>query len=197
MIYEFRHGVALLDPGGVFQRIRKRTSLPMGAATRRAGFFYLYVEMRGLHRNADNPMDRGDRWAVLTGVVAAANHALRCAYLLDGRPYPYIKWLHLATRFSPTAAAVRSEVDDLLVRIVSDRDALCLPEAENAVSQCLRRIRRILIERARTAGIDEPWLTEWWRSIEEARAALDAVAWPSEEHWISDSGKNRFVTGLS
>jgi hypothetical protein len=42
----------------------------------------------------------------------------------------------------------------------------------------MKEIRLALIDAARAAGIDEPWLNQWGLHIDAARAGLQKVRWP-------------------
>lgn len=59
----------------------------------------------------------------------------------------------------------------------SDPAALIGPEKHNDVSMALRRIRAVIVERAKATGIDEEWLTRWWHHLDASAAAFDGVEW--------------------
>jgi len=177
-IYELAHAAPVLDPAGRFAPIGRRARLPMSDSVRRAALMHNYMEMRSCHRSADNPLDRHDEFAALAGVVETIQYALRCALVLDYRPYPYSKWLYVSAAGSPTGRAVVDQVDGILELVRTDRSALRGPERENEVSSRLRQIRSILIDRARATGIDEPWLIRWWCYFDEQKAVFDGIRWP-------------------
>jgi hypothetical protein len=41
----------------------------------------------------------------------------------------------------------------------------------------LRDILAVLIDTARAAGTDEPWLREWYLTIPASRAGIAAIEW--------------------
>ena len=104
----------------------------MREEVRRAWFRYHYVEMRGEHRAADNPIERGDSVAVLQAMTQTLSHALRAAVVLDGQPYPYIKWLAHAAFQTPTGKRLAPRVAELLDCLACD--ALRLPGPEKTTS---------------------------------------------------------------
>lgn len=179
LINELRCAVPLYDPRGSFEKRKQRAQLAVSDAVIRAAFFQCYVEMRACHKSADNPMDRHDSWASLSGVVKTIEYAMKCALILDGRPWPYGKWLHVETRKSPTGQRIIPNVERVLDLLAEGRQSLLGPEKENAISAELRSIRRTLVDQAKRTGIDEPWLDRWWIYIDEARAALGDLAWPA------------------
>ncbi len=177
MINELQSAVALVDPSKAFARCQERAYRPMNESVRRAAFFSCYVEMRACHKSADNPMDRHDAWTALSAVVKTVEYGMKCALILDGHPYPYGKWLYVEAHKSPTGQVIIPCVERILSLLEGGHHALMGPERENAISQELRVIRKNLIEKANQTGIDEPWLNRWWHFIDEARGALETVAW--------------------
>lgn len=177
IINELRCAIALYDPRGSFAEVKRRAQLPVNDAVRRVAFFECYVEMRAAHKSVDNPMDRHDAWATLSGVVGTIQYAMKCALILDGRPWPYGKWLHVETRKCPTGQRIVPSIERVLNLLAEGRQALLGPERENAISKELKIIRSTLVDRARETGIDEPWLNKWWLYIDEARAAVQSVEW--------------------
>ena len=176
-IYELQHGVAVLDPSGRFDAIETRARLPMHEKLRRAALLFNYVEMRSFHRSADNPMDRNDRLSALSSVVETINYTIRCGFVIDGRVFPYSKWLYVAAALSPTGSLVLEGVDRILDLVLSDPTSLMGPEKENAISTQLRHMRAVIVDCAKASGIDEPWLNSWWHFFEAQRAALDDIEW--------------------
>ncbi len=144
---------------------------------RRAALLFNYVEMRGFHRNADNPMDRNDRLSALSSVLETINYSIRCALVIDGRVFPYSKWLYVAAALSPTGSRVLEGVDRILDLVQSDPESLMGPEKENAISTQLRNIRAVIVDCAKGSGIDEPWLDKWWHFFDAQRAAFDGIEW--------------------
>lgn len=177
-IYELQHAVPVLDPSGRFTRIADRARLPMHEALRRAALLFNYVEMRSYHRSADNPMNRNDKLSALSGVIETINYSIRCALVIDGRAFPYTKWLYVAAAGSPTGSLLLEGVDRILHLVQTDATSLMGPEKENAISSQLRQIRAIIVDCAKASGIDEPWLNQWWHFFDAQRTAFDGIEWP-------------------
>ncbi|MFH1005940.1 MAG: DUF4037 domain-containing protein [Candidatus Latescibacterota bacterium] len=176
-IYELQHAVPVLDPSDRFAALRRRAMEPMSESIRRAALMFNYMEMRRFHRSADNPLDRHDELAALSNVVDTINSAIRCAIILDGRAYPYAKWLYVAASGLPMGALVLEQVDHILHLIRTNPSALKGPERDNEISKSLRRMRTAIVDRAKATGIDEPWLTQWWHFFAEQKSVFDGVAW--------------------
>lgn len=177
LIAELRRAAVLADVGNLAGALVAEARRPMPAAVRRAWFCYHYVEMRGFHRNCDNPIERGDALAVLQSLVPVVNHALRAAMVLDGIPYPYIKWLAQAAGTTPTGQRLLPLVHDLLDLLAADVLRRPGPEKGHPLSDKSREIRKVLVESARSVGIDEPWLDRWWEYLPQARERIKAVKW--------------------
>lgn len=120
----------------------------------------------------------GARWQLHQAMTAALSHALRAAMVLDGVPYPYVKWLARAAFAAPTGRRLEPDVTRLLDLLARDALRAPGPEASHPLSHALKTIRGLLIEAAREGGIDEPWLQEWWLSIDRARRGIREVIWP-------------------
>jgi hypothetical protein len=144
---------------------------------RRTLFFYHYVEMRGYHRNLDNPLNRGDRAAVFIALGTTLTHALRAAMVLDGEPPPYEKWLPQAAAGTPTGRIVTRRVNRILT--LAGNGALNLKQGEvrHPVNLELRKIRVDLIAAAHRKGIEADWLHRWWLSIDQARSMRSRARW--------------------
>jgi hypothetical protein len=177
-IYELQHAAAVYDPQGMFTSVGRRACLPMTERLQYAALFFNYLEMRAFHRSVDNPMDRNDRLSALSSVVEAANYALRCSLIVDGKTFPYAKWLYASASLSPAAAPVVQSVDRILDLLQSGPESLRGPERENEISNQLRQIRYFIVDRAKAKGIDQSWLTEWWHFLDTQRTAFDGLAWP-------------------
>jgi hypothetical protein len=176
-IYELAHAVPVLDPAGRFAPLGRRARLPMSDSVRRAALMHNYMEMRSWHRSVDNPLNRHDEFSALAGIIETINYALRCALVLDCRPFPYVKWLYVAAVGSPTGRTIVDHVNGILELLRTDRSALKGPERDNEVSSKLRQIRGILIDKARATGLDEPWLTRWWCFFDEQKVVFDGIQW--------------------
>jgi hypothetical protein len=133
--------------------------------------------MRQAHRALDNPIERGDAPTVLFGVSATIEHALQAALVLEGEPYPYIKWLHHEASRTPTGAVLIPLVRDLLELLAKDMLSYPGPEKDHPLSLKLREIRNVLIAAARGKGIDGMWLEKWWLSIDTVREEITRVTW--------------------
>jgi hypothetical protein len=176
-IAELRNAVILRDCGGAAADMLELARRPMSQDVRRAWACYHYVEMRSDHRACDTPIERGDATALLLATAPLVGNALRCAMVLDGQPYPYIKWLGKAASLTPTGAKVYGKVQDLLAIVAADGLRCPGPEAKHPVSLKVREIRAILMEAARASGIDEGWLTHWWLWMTQAKAGIGDVRW--------------------
>jgi predicted nucleotidyltransferase len=177
LIAELRRAEIIADVENVAADLIASARRPMSGAVREAWFCYHYVEMRGFHRNCDTPIERGDAIALLQGLVPTLNHALRAAMVLDGMPYPYIKWLAQSAATTPTGRRMLPLVYDMLDLLAADALRQPGPEKNHPISLKLREIRRILIDSARAAGVDQPWLDRWWEHLTQARRGIAAVAW--------------------
>jgi predicted nucleotidyltransferase len=177
LIAELRISHLLEDVDGVGGQLIARANQPMSEPVRRAWFCHHYVEMRGFHRNCDNPIERGHAAAVLQGLVPALNHALRAAMVLDCKPYPYIKWLTLAAGQTPTGKRLLPLFEDILDQLTACALRQAGPERSHPISLKLREIRQVLMDAARSAGIDEPWLDRWWEHLTQAKEGVGLVNW--------------------
>jgi hypothetical protein len=178
LISELRYAQAIADPASLATDLLALARQPMRDAVRLTWFRYHYVEMRSDHRTCDNPIDRGDDpVALLIGVANALQHALRAAMVLDGEPYRYSKWLTRMAARTPTGAKVVTLVERATRLIGSGALDLPGPEAQHPLTLQLRLIRQTLIDAAVAAGIDEPWLRQWWLHIDKARRGIDDVTW--------------------
>lgn len=143
----------------------------------RAWFFHQYVEMRGWHRNCDNPIERSDGFAVLQADVPTLNHALRAAMVLDGEPYPYVKWLGQAAGQTPTGREVVAFSRQCLDALSTGALHQGGPEKDHPINTLLSQIRKTLIDAARQGSIREPWLERWREHIGPARDAIRGLVW--------------------
>ncbi len=97
--------------------------------------------------------------------------------ILDGEPYPYEKWLHHFASMTPTGGGVAAGATAILDHLAADALRLKGPANDNPLCQALRAIRMVLVDAARSKGIDEPWLTRWWEHIEQARSTTANLVW--------------------
>jgi predicted nucleotidyltransferase len=176
-IAELRRSRVLCDVEGKANALVSLAQQPMSDAIRLAWFKYHYIEMRGYHRNADNPIERGNAVALLQALVPTLNHALRAALVLDYEPYPYIKWLGHAAERTPTGQRVMPLIKEVLDLLASDALRCGGPERSHPLSLKMREIRQLLIESAHAQGITEPWLDRWWEHITETADDIRKVNW--------------------
>ena len=99
-------------------------------------------------------------------MTATISHALRAAVVLDGEPYPYVKWLAAAAARRPTGARVGALVNELLELLATGALPIPGPEREHPLNVKLRQIRNLLIAAARSRGIDGPWLQRWYLHLD-------------------------------
>ena len=177
LAYEVQSGIVIVDKKGVFEKFKSLANEPLSDRVRYAHFFRNYIEMRASHRSCDNPMERHDHFAMLYNVMDTLKFALQAAFVLDRKPYPYDKWIYAHAHRSETPRALIPGITTIFEQITSGVDAFHGPEKDNKISQELRVIRTILIDKAKEGGIDELWLDKWWRYIEESKRAVQAAHW--------------------
>ncbi len=177
LIHELRRAIVVRDPDGFGRKMIALARRPMRAALRRRLFFYHYVEMRGYHRNLDNPLNRGDRASVLLALGVTLGHALRAAMVLDGAPPPYDKWLPQAAAETPTGRLVVQAFARIMLLVGRGALNRAQDEVRHPVNLELRKIRAGLVDAAHRHGIREPWLGKWYLHIDQARAAGVRARW--------------------
>jgi Domain of unknown function (DUF4037) len=177
LITELRSAQILADPNGRAASLIAVARQPMPEEVRRAWFCYHYVEMRGEHRACDNPIDRGDAVAVLQAMTQTLSHALRAAMVVDGQPYPYVKWLGRAAFRTPTGRRLEPKVTELLDLLAQDALRAPGPEKHHPLTRALREIRSLLVDAAQESGLDAPWLHDWWLFMDQARRGMQEVRW--------------------
>jgi hypothetical protein len=177
IISELRAAQVISDPQKKAMQLITCARNAMPADVREAFFRYHYVEFRGDDRAADNPLARGDPVAALLAQSAALAHALQAAMVLYGEPYPYSKWLHRCALETPTGRALEPRIGEWLCLLAAD--ALRNPAGSNphSLAAKTKEMRLILIDAAKSAGIDEPWLNQWWLHIDTARAGIIDLKW--------------------
>jgi len=177
LIHELRNAVVVRDPGGFGRRMIALARRPMRPALRRTLFFHHYVEMRGCHRNLDNPLNRGDRAAVFVALGTTLTHALRAAMVLDGEPPPYDKWLAHAAAGTPTGRIVVRRFARIMRLVGSGALNRRQAEVRHPVNLELRKIRADLVAAAHRKGIHDAWLGKWYLFIDQARSVRERVRW--------------------
>ena len=176
-IAELRQAEPILTNMGVSEGLIDRVRQPMREEVRRGMLCFHYVEMRGFHRNCDNPMFRGDSAAVLLTLSLTLTETLRCALLIDGEPYPYEKWLRFAAARTPTGIRIIERIDALVDHLSPELLRRAGPEADHPINLALHEMRDVLIEAARASGIDEPWLQLWYLHMAQAREVREQLRW--------------------
>jgi hypothetical protein len=178
LIAELRLARVLEDDLGVGAALVAAARHPIPDDIRHAWFRYHYVEMRGSHRTADNAALRTEPMAVLLTTTPAVAEALRAAMILDREPYPYPKWLPSRAAACPTGSLVAAAGARFLG--VLEAGGLRAPDldGEGTLGEALREMRGILVERARSDGVDGDWLERWWFYIDEAREGVRDCRWP-------------------
>ncbi|MEE8558973.1 MAG: GNAT family N-acetyltransferase, partial [Myxococcota bacterium] len=129
------------------------------------------------HRACHGPTNRGQSIPLLQFATETIGHALRAAIILDGEPYPYDKWLSWAAQRTPAGARVEEGAQGVLELIAEDGLRRPGPESQHPLREGLHRIRQMLIEAAREASIEGPWLEEWWLYLDPAREAIRWTRW--------------------
>jgi hypothetical protein len=178
LIAELRNTCIIYDPRNIAGRLIADASRPMSDTVRRAFFQYHYVEFRGDDRAADHPLDRGDPFATISAQTAGLAHALQAAMVLHGEPYPYSKWLFQHATKTPTGRVIAPLVEQWIDLLGNNTLRDRTPSNTHALARKTKEIRLALIDAARTAGIDGPWLNEWWLHIDASRAGKLKVEWP-------------------
>lgn len=176
-ICELRRAQVLVDRSGFAPELIALANKPMSAEVRRVWAMYHYIEMRSEHRACDTPIERGDATALFLAVGPMISQALRCAMVIDGEPYPYSKWLGKYASQTPTGAKVYAKAQEILDVLAADGLRQPGPEKQHPVSLKAREIRAILVEAARSSGLDEPWLAQWWLWMTQARDAIARTRW--------------------
>jgi hypothetical protein len=177
LIAELSDAVVLSDPAQIATHLLASARKPMPEAVRFAWFRYHYIEMRSEHRGCDGAISRGHPIPLLLTIARTLQHAMQAAMVLDRRPYRYGKWLAWMAEQTPTGAKVVPLVNDVLHLVESGALRHPGPEATHPLTQAIKRIRITLIESACAAGIDAPWLTEWWLHIDKGRQGIHQVSW--------------------
>ncbi|HKF16582.1 MAG TPA: hypothetical protein VKF14_05230 [Candidatus Dormibacteraeota bacterium] len=178
LLAELRDAKVLEDALGLGAALTATARQSMLRDVKFAWFRFHYVEMRGHHRSADNTLARGASIASLISVTEAAAHGLKAALVLDGVPYPYEKWLAVRALTCPTGRPACRAVERLLGALESGGLRGPTGWVDADIQAPLYELRSILIERARGAGLDGPWLERWWLHLPEARAGIATARWP-------------------
>lgn len=126
-----------------------------------------YIQLRSYAKSLDNPVVRGDAFPILFLAVSLYKEALRCAITIEGYPYPYDKWLVPVAKQTAVGRKILECAGDFWIFIRDDESFAPMYQEDNNFVKMEKRFRKILVEEFRMRGIDEPWLVEWWKFMEE------------------------------
>ncbi|OME05847.1 hypothetical protein BSK64_13280 [Paenibacillus odorifer] len=126
-----------------------------------------YIQLRSYAKSLDNPVVRGDAFPILFLAVSLYKEALRCAITIEGYPYPYDKWLVPVAKQTAVGRKILECAGDFWSFIRDDESFAPMYQEDNNFVKMEKRFRKILVEEFRMRGIDEPWLVEWWKFMEE------------------------------
>ncbi|WP_340394866.1 nucleotidyltransferase domain-containing protein [Paenibacillus sp. FSL E2-0177] len=126
-----------------------------------------YIQLRSYAKSLDNPVVRGDAFPILFLAVSLYKEALRCAITIEGYPYPYDKWLVPVAKQTTVGRKIMECAGDFWSFIRDDESFAPMYQEDNNFVKMEKRFRKILVEEFRMRGIDEPWLVEWWKFMEE------------------------------
>jgi hypothetical protein len=126
-----------------------------------------YIQLRSYAKSLDNPVVRGDAFPILFLAVSLYKEALRCAITIEGYPYPYDKWLVPVAKQTTVGRKILECAGDFWSFIRDDESFAPMYQEDNNFVKMEKRFRKILVEEFRMRGIDEPWLVEWWKFMEE------------------------------
>lgn len=177
LIAELRRARILRDPGGKAEELITRARKPMPADIQRTWFAFHYVQMRSDHKMAAGPMVRGDAIAIFQAAASCIGEALRAAMILDGVPYPYVKWLGREAATTPTGSTVAEKVNAFVSSLASDALRVTGAKDQHPINDGLTQIRKVLIDAARGQSINEPWLDKWWLYLTQSREGIARTEW--------------------
>ncbi|OMC76926.1 hypothetical protein BK125_14435 [Paenibacillus odorifer] len=126
-----------------------------------------YIQLRSYAKSLDNPVVRGDAFPILFLAVSLYKEALRCAITIEGYPYPYDKWLVPVAKQTTVGRKIMECAGDFWSFIRDDESFAPMYQEDNNFVKMEKRFRKILVEEFRMRGIDEPWLVEWWKFMED------------------------------
>lgn len=126
-----------------------------------------YIQLRSYARSLDNPVVRGDAFPILFLAVSLYKEALRCAITIEGYPYPYDKWLVPVAQQTVLGRKILECAGDFWSYLREDESFAPMYQEDNNFVKMEKQFRKILLEEFRLRGIDEPWLIEWWKFLEE------------------------------
>lgn len=126
-----------------------------------------YIQLRSYAKSLDNPVVRGDAFPILFLAISLYKEALRCAITIEGYPYPYDKWLVPVARQTTVGRKILECASDYWDYIRDDMSFAPMYQEDNNFVKMEKRFRKILVEEFRVRGVDEPWLIEWWKYMDE------------------------------
>jgi len=151
-LWVHQHARVLQDPlGGLDAQVREgeerfRDALP----SLRCEHYYLFREARNDMIPRLMPRRLSTGLAIKRG--EAVREALRLAFLADGKPYPYDKWLEvMAERETSSGSGIVTAVRAL----ISAREPL-------AVERAGKVLRDRVAFALQQGGVSESWLEQWW-----------------------------------
>jgi hypothetical protein len=169
-----RHGAILHDPGGRLERAwaeawaAARQLWPRKLAQR-------YRAFRQRRASLAWSLRRGQPLQVMDNLLQLLEHALSCAYYLEGQPAPPRKWLFRGGLRTSAGRALREPVLGLLSSL-GDLATLggSLSLRHNRIYRQVDRVQRALEAVLHEAGYPVPGLAAW------AAAPEDGAAFPQD-----------------
>jgi hypothetical protein len=126
-----------------------------------------YIQLRSYAKSLDNPVVRGDAFPILFLAVSLYKEALRCAITIEGYPYPYDKWLLPIAQQTTVGRRILECAGDFWSYLREDESFAPMYQENNNFVKMEKRFRKILVEEFRLRGMDEPWLVEWWKFMDD------------------------------
>ncbi|WNS41344.1 hypothetical protein [Paenibacillus sp. MMS20-IR301] len=151
-----------LDIGGLFARF-----IPLAPDVLMNLRKQTYIELRSCAKSLDNPVRRGEAFPILFQATEVFKQALRCAITVEGHPFPYDKWLVPVAEQLPAGERVLEAMKDFWSYLKDDNSYTAMYQEDNNFVKMEKRVRKVLLEELRLRGIEEPWLTEWWKYMED------------------------------
>lgn len=155
----------LHDPAGWLRDLGRIAVYP--ADVLRARQRRQYIVMAERRNQMKAPLRRADRVAAALLFTQMAQAALRASLLLDGRPYPYDKWLAAEAGGTETGRAALSVIADGVAAL--GRPWAPGPSRSAPLYQIGTRLRDLVRDAYRARGIDEAWLERWWLFMGDPR----------------------------
>lgn len=151
-VWIYSHSLVLQDPLGTVESTlasyqeRFQERLP----TLRCEHYYHFREARNDLLPKVSPRRLATVLAIKRG--QAVQEALRLAFLAEGKPYPYDKWLEeMAERETECGSGIVTAIRAL----VPAREA-------HTVERAGKVLRDRVVFALQQGGVSEPWLEQWW-----------------------------------